>query len=391
MSADPLRLALAAATVAATLLPLTRRDAPLQPPQAFKVGPRASAVGREQTPLFAREFVDPHETAPSVHAAALCEVSGGRVLAAWYGGTREGAHDVAIYTATMDRGATSWSAPRAVVTRESAQRELDRYVGKVGNAVVFSDGSENIRLLYVAIAAGGWSASALNLKASADGGETWSASRRLHLSPFFNVSELVKNQPVPLQGGGWAVPIYHELLGKFSEVLWLAAADDERPVYSKTRVAGGATAFQPALVALGERQALVLGRDCGGSRCIWRSQSEDGGASWSPPADSGLANPDSGLDAIRLHDGRVLLAFNDSREDRANLRLAVSSDGGATWRRATTFLEAEPGAEFSYPFLLQEQAGEGLIHVVYTWRRKAIRHAAFNTAWLDAQFEEGRK
>lgn len=75
--------------------------------------------------------------------------------------------------------------PRSVVTRETAQRELGRYVKKVGNALVFSDDGQRVNLLYVSIALGGWSGSSLNLKTSADGGQTWGLSQRLQLSPFF--------------------------------------------------------------------------------------------------------------------------------------------------------------------------------------------------------------
>jgi hypothetical protein len=36
--------------------------------------------------------------------------------------------------------------------------------------------------------------------------------------------------------------------------------------------------------------------------------------------------------------------------------------------------------EYSYPALLQDRAG--LIHLLYTYQRRAIKHAAFNEAWL---------
>ena len=52
--------------------------------------------------------------------------------------------------------------------RKISQRELGRYVKKVGNALLFSDGGERVSLLYVSIAFGGWSGSTLNLKTSAD-------------------------------------------------------------------------------------------------------------------------------------------------------------------------------------------------------------------------------
>jgi len=374
-----------AAVLGLTLLPLVRNPSgggSTSRPPTFSFAPPAFDRDPNAPARFASSFIDPGFQTPSVHVASLCEISGGRLLAAWYGGTREGARDVQIYLTTLDQGETNWSAPRAVVTRDSAQRELGRYVKKVGNALLFSDGGERINLLYVSIALGGWSGSSLNLKTSVDGGQTWSPSQRLHLSPFFNISELVKNQPAALRDGGWAVPIYHELVGKFSELLWLSAPTGSLS-YHKTRVNGGATAFQPALVPFDARRALLLARDNSAAGQLWASRSEDGGDSWSAPARTGLPNPFSGLDAIRLRDGRVVLAFNDTKDNRGNLRLAVSADEGASWQRVNPLLEEEAGQEFSYPFLLQ--SSDGLIHLVYTWKRQGIRHVTFNSAWLDAQ------
>ncbi len=374
-----------AAVLGLTLLPLLRPPGggmAKAPPAVFAVAPPVFGRDTNASPQFTSRFIDPGFLTPSVHVASLCEISGGRLLAAWYGGTREGARDVNIYLATLNRGETNWSAPRAIVTRDSAQQELGRYVKKVGNALLFSDGGERVGLLYVSIALGGWSGSTLNLKTSADGGQTWGASQRLQLSPFFNISELVKNQPAALRDGGWAVPIYHELAGKFSELLWLSAIDGS-PSYHKTRINGGATGFQPALVPLSAQRALLLARDNSPAGRLWASRSEDGGDSWSALANAGLPNPRSGLDAIRLRDGRVLLAFNDTAGNRENLRLAVSADEGATWQRMNPLLEEEAGQEFSYPFL--RQSSDGSIHLVYTWKRKGIRHVTFNTAWLNAR------
>jgi predicted neuraminidase len=374
-----------AAVLGLTLLPLARNPSgggSTSRPPAFAIARPTFDRDTNALPRFASSFIDPGFQTPSVHVASLCEISSGRLLATWYGGTREGARDVNIYTAMLHAGATNWSAPRAVVTRDTAQRELGRYVKKVGNALLFSDGGERVNLLYVSIAFGGWSGSALNLKTSADGGQTWSPSQRLQLSPFLNISELVKNQPAALDDGGWVVPIYHELAGKFSELLWLSGPTGS-PSYHKTRVNGGVTGFQPALVPLSSRRGLLLARDNSKAGQLWASRSEDAGDSWSALARTGLPNPFSGLDAIRLRDGRVLLAFNDTQNNRSNLRLAVSPDGGATWQRSNSLVEEEAGQEFSYPFLLQ--SSDGLIHLVYTWKRKGIRHVLFNSAWLDNQ------
>lgn len=359
------------------------RCPPARPGVGFDVAPPGLAAPTNAPPEFSVEFLDPSFLTPSVHVASVCELAGGRLLAAWYGGTREGHQDVAIYLAAREPGAGQWSRPHPLVTRASAEKELDRYVRKVGNALLFSDGDRRVWLLYVSIAVGGWSGSSLNLKTSADGGQTWSLSERLVLSPLFNVSELVKNQPARLRDGSWCVPIYHELVGKFPELLWLPATGGLARA-TKTRPFGGATAFQPALAPLSAQRALLLHRDVTSQRQTHAAQSDDAGQTWSEPAPAGLPNPRSGLDAIRLQDGRVLLAFNDTAEGREVLALAVSPDGGATWRRAGV-LEQESAQEFSYPFLLQTQDGQ--VHVAYTWKRRGIKRASFNLAWLNARLE----
>ena len=328
------------------------------------------------------EFIAPQLPTPFAHVSSLCELSDGRLAAVWCGGSREGARDVAVWSATrgpLDND--TWSPPRTIVTRESAAQETFRFVRKLGNTLMVADKDGRLNLLYVSVGVGGWSGSSLNLKQSLDGGLTWSASRRLGLSPYFNVSELVKNNAQALTDGGWAVPIYHETFGKFPELLWLHTAPGQVEAV-KSRPFGGRSAFQPALVALAPQRALLLCRAAGSVPEIFFTRTEDAGRHWTSPRPSGLPNPNSGLDAVRLSDGRLLLAFNDTTTGRENLRLALSSDEGVTWRRVKTLAE-EPGAEFSYPFLVQ--ASDGRVHVTYTWKRRNIRHVAFNLAWLDAQ------
>jgi predicted neuraminidase len=82
-----------------------------------------------------------------------------------------------------------------------------------------------------------------------------------------------------------------------------------------------------------------------------------------------LPNPSAGIDALRLKDGRFLLAYNPSATSRGTLEIAVSPDGKA-WRRAAV-LENGPG-EYSYPAAIQ--ARDGLVHVTYTWKRERIKH-----------------
>ena len=90
-------------------------------------------------------------------------------------------------------------------------------------------------------------------------------------------------------------------------------------------------------------------------------------------------NPDSGINAIALKSGAIVLAYNNNPWDRTPLNLAMSEDGGKSWPYTKT-LETR-NMEFSYPFMIQDS--DGIIHITYTSDgRKFIKHAEFNEAWL---------
>lgn len=188
------------------------------PPSFALVPPVPCSQG--DRPLFFEEILPWDSACNMAHVSSICELSDGTLLAVWYAGSGVLARDVAVYCTTRRPGESGWSVPRKIVDTISASRELRRPVEKVGNPVVWSDSSDRLYLLYVTTL-GGWSTSSLNLKTSADGGKSWSPSVRLTLGPFFNFSELVRNKPVPLQGGGFMVPIHHESIGTFPEFLWL--------------------------------------------------------------------------------------------------------------------------------------------------------------------------
>jgi predicted neuraminidase len=91
-----------------------------------------------------------------------------------------------------------------------------------------------------------------------------------------------------------------------------------------------------------------------------------------------LPNPNAGTDMIRLISGNLLLAFNNSKTGRTPLSLAISEDGGASWK-VVKDVESDPG-EYSYPSLCQ--GSDGVIHLTYTFRRETIKHVGFIEDWL---------
>lgn len=353
------------------------RNDSLQEPR-FLLDPASSS--QDNKVVYREEILNPEQGLPMVHVASLAEMSDGLLASVWYGGTSECAPDVKIYFSEREEH-SSWSSPRAIMTREQAEKGLGRPVKSLGNAVLLSGESGSLRLLFDTIAMGRWSGSQLNSSLSWDGGVTWAAPERLTLSPFFNFSELVRNRPVSLRSGEWCVPIYQEFLGKFPELLWLKERSGKL-IAEKTRIAGGCISFQPSLIPTGDASAVVLLRDYTHARKIFLSRTEDAGHTWNARVATALPNPDAGISGFKLTDGRLIVAFNNSAKDRSNLALAFSDDQGKSWKELAT-LESQSGSTFSYPYLMR--SSDGLIHMAYTWKSKAIKIVSFNEAWIQKQ------
>jgi predicted neuraminidase len=83
---------------------------------------------------------------------------------------------------------------------------------------------------------------------------------------------------------------------------------------------------------------------------------------------------------VRLPDGALLGVINHDFQERSDLTLVLSRDGGQHWK-TLKILEKAPGKEYSYPFLLRSG---GTYHLTYTFERARIKHVVFNEAWLRA-------
>ena len=400
-----------------------------RPPAGF-FQPRSIGGAGDAKPRFETRFVSGGET-PQTHAPSLVELNDGGVRAFWFAGSREGAKDVEIHTAVFHPGRAVWRGESPVASRAGTQRSLRRYIRKLGNPVAVRAANGRIRLFYVTVSVGGWGGSSVTMTTSADDGKTWTPARRLITTPFFNLSTLVKGTPFLYDDGTLGVPVYHEMIGKFGELLRL---DKTGAVIDKQRISSGRYSLQPVVLAQSNRNAIALMRYAGGRspKRVLRVSTDDGGRHWSHPEKSALSNPDAALSGVVLSDGRVLVVLNDIESGRDQLSLVASRDGGATWKTVITledqtgfrdqpldrarYLETtealvkdsdatvpDPAAyaraaavqmcrgekcgfEFSYPYLIQARNGE--FHLVYTWNRSFIKHVRFNQAWLDRRLGE---
>ncbi|MEZ5319240.1 MAG: exo-alpha-sialidase [Vicinamibacterales bacterium] len=70
----------------------------------------AAVATQDQAPrIVSTEFIAPAPPTPSAHASTIAETGDG-LVAAWFGGTREGAADVGIWLSRQDRSG-AWAAP----------------------------------------------------------------------------------------------------------------------------------------------------------------------------------------------------------------------------------------------------------------------------------------
>lgn len=358
------------------------RLAGMPPPALFAV-PDLPAPATGDVPHYRAQNVSSGATR-FAHAPTAVELADGRLRAFWFGGSREGATDAAVYSATFSPDSGTWGGEAAVVTPAMLQRDLNRLVRKVGNPVVARDAHNRLWLFLVSVAVGGWSGSAINVLVSDDDGATWGRARRLITSPFFNLSTLVKGPAFLYADGSLGLPVYHELIGKFGELLRISPAGE---LLGKQRLSAGRHSLQPVVVPGTPTEAIGFMRYAGDPpNRVLAFETVDAGRHWSAPVKTELPNPNAAVDALRLEDGALLLAFNNTESNRDDLSLAYSRDG-RTWRVIHRVEHAAPSAdgkttEFSYPRLLRTR--DGTFHLLYSVGKGAVRHVRFNGAWLRA-------
>lgn len=312
------------------------------------------------SPPLLIEDVFEHAPFPAAHASTLVETDGG-LVAAWFAGTREGHGDVGIWVAR--RSDERWWPPAEVADGRVAFRR--RF--PCWNPVLFQPPAAPLLLFYkVGPSPSRWWGMVMT---SDDGGRSWSLPRRLPDGIFGPI----KNKPVLLPDGRLLCPSSDE------QGRWRVHLEWTDPAAGSWRrgppLNDGRTfaAIQPTLIPYPDGRMQLLCRTRQGA--IGACWSADRGESWTAMAPTDLPNPDSGIDAVALADGRALLVYNHSQTARTPLNLAVSSDGEA-WSAVAT-LEHQPG-EYSYPAIIQ--AADGIVHVTYTWNRRRIRHVAVSPA-----------
>jgi predicted neuraminidase len=320
--------------------------------------------------VFGRELPDPYK-----HPASITELANGDLYLVYYGGSAEYGDDTYVRGSRLEKGSNQWTIPTTIA---------DTPFRGDGNAVVWQAPDGIVWLFYVNRYGPTWSNSRIKFKISRDGAKTWSDSDMIS----FDEGTMVRARPIGLNNGDYLLPAYRET-GNDQEFV---ARDTGSYFYRMKKgshdwvptklIHSPSGNLQPSAVQVTDDYLVAYCRRAGGygekdiGRLV-RSESHDGGFTWSPGTESSFPNPNAATDFIKLRNGHLLLVYNDNpHSTRMPLTAAISIDGDRTYPYKRNIVN-KPGDSAAYPTAIQ--TADGKIHVVYTSeKRTLINHAIFD-------------
>ncbi len=329
--------------------------------------------GQIKVPQTEKVFGPEDPGGPYKHPASFDELQNGDLFLVFYGGSGEYQDDTAIYGARKPKGETTWSTPKIIADTPNRSE---------GNAVVWQAPNGVVWLFYLTRYGDTWSTSRIKAKISTDHAVTWS-------DPFLIAMEqgmMVRSHPVVLANGDFLLPVYHEqgadteVVGPGSTSLFLRYDQVTKEWSETNRIGFKMGCIQPAVAKVSDDYFVCYNRRGGDYSpetrgFIVRSESRDGGRTWSPGTATKWPNPNAAVDFFSLKNGHLVLLYNDSFSRRTPLVMEISTDGDKSY--SVRKVIADGDQTFAYPCGVQTR--DGKIHVIYTTNsRQTIMHS-----WLD--------
>jgi predicted neuraminidase len=332
------------------------------------------------------ETLLPVKYTPDSHAATLLELDNGDLLCAWFNGPKEGDPATNVVLSRLRSGESAWSQPVELAADPERSEQ---------NPVLFAEPGGRIWLLHTSTEPHDQKTSRVVVRRSEDGGETWSPSEVLFDGPGL----FLRSPIVVLSNGDWLLPAYYcRSEGHHSVVL---LSSDQGATWSEHEVPESLGRVQMSVVERDDGTLFAVFRSRQADR-IYAAESTDAGRTWSKPERTELANNDSSVQLTKLSSGELALVFNDSTLERDQFRweqrgegwrrkplrtpltLALSEDGGRTWRyrrnvQVADLEHRDRPMGYSYPAILQ--ASDGRLHIAFSYLRKAIKHVVIDVEW----------
>ena len=302
--------------------------------------------------LIKKEFIfSEREESYECHASTLLK-KGENVICAWFEGSKEKANDVKIKLSIYENGV--FKEPKVISAIENTPH---------WNPVLFDLGDKIALYFKVGFEICDW---VTYVSYSFDGGYTFTNPEILIENDFSGGRGPVKNKPIKLGSGRILCPASTE---KGNWLPFCDISDDNGKSFKKVNIpCEGAGLIQPSFWQDKEGAVHALMRSNKGF--IYRSDSFDFGESWSVSYKTNIPNNNSGIDLVKIPDGRIILICNPVNENwgaRSPLSIYISADNGDNFTKIYD-LETVKG-EFSYPAVINEAEK---IYITYTYNRKSI-------------------
>jgi predicted neuraminidase len=336
----------------------------------FVAGPLAPAFA--ETDIKIERLFGPEIPGEYKHPASITELDNGDLYVVYYGGSGEYSSDTAVHGSRLAKGSDQWTRP-AIIADTPGRSE--------GNAVVWQAPDGLVWLFYITNYGATWSSSRIKYKLSKDRAQTWSDSDIL----TFELGSMVRGRPIVLADGDYLLPVYHET-GEDRErtaedtCSYFFRYDQTTKTWSESsRIHSPNGNLQPAVAQVTDDFLVAYCRPGGDfepnpKRFVIRSESRDGGRTWSGGKDSEFPNPNSAVEFIKLRNGHLLLVYNDTNVgDRMPLTAAISTDNDKSYPHRRDLVN-QPGDTAAYPVAIQTQ--DGRIHVVYTSQERTVVNRA---------------
>ncbi|WRD87127.1 exo-alpha-sialidase [Helicobacter pylori] len=337
------------------------------PPYAFL---HNQTLSTKNPPYFTQLTIPKPDGALSVHASALISLPNDNLLSAYFSGTKEGARDVKISANLFDSKINRWSEAFVILTKEELSFYSHEYIKKLGNPLLFLH-DDKILLFVVGVSMGGWATSKIYQLESALEPIHFKFVQKLSLSPFLNLSHLIRNKPLNTTDGGFMLPLYHELATQYPLLLKFDKHNNPRELLRPNALNHQ---LQPSLTPFKDCAVMAFRNHSLKDSLMLETCKTP--TAWQKPMLTNLKNLNDALNLINLNK-ELYLIHNPSDSSLRRKELLLSKLENSNSFKTLKILDK--ANEVSYP---SYSLNPHFIDIVYTYNRSHIKHIRFNMAYL---------
>ena len=397
------------------------------------VGVESSALDSRANPALEPSYFTIPNPTPSAHASTIVALEHTALslrdshafMALFFAGSREGARDVGIYQSFFVRDSRvsflapkptpkpqHWSAPREILTPALLSRLSGKFIAKLGNPVSFVDSRGRVHLFVVGVSLGGWATSRVYWLEFDKTLEHLHFRQELALSPFANLSFLVRSSALLLEDGGFILPLYHELARKYPLLLHFDSTLKLDSITKPLPTIGAKahSKLQPSFTPLSATKAIGVYRSYTPSTmqvslCELTPLSKPKQLRCQPPKPSNLINYNSSS-VLFSTNGIVFLLHNTPPQIASHAKLESTLDSSLPHAREQLWLfalaqesldsaqvefvplallDSVESSEVSYPSVALSL---DQVHIAYTYKRAYIKSLVLSKSALVRQAQE---